>query len=128
MKLIASTNGLTNHLLKIVSFIFGYFFWLILVQTQKINITMKAPLCFYNLKENLEIETNENINITIYGTRNDLYLLNNYDNCAIHINASNFEVGVNKINLKNEDIFLHHKIKLLDFNPSTVTIQIKEKK
>ena len=118
-----------NHTLKIISFIFGYFFWLILVQTQKINSIVEIPIGFYGLKENLEVIAPENIKITLSGKRIDLANITPYQMAAAHIDATQFNnPGDYKVALTENEIFLNNKIKLVDFSPESVSIKINEKK
>jgi hypothetical protein len=129
MKLTIKKVGLNNHTLKIFSLIFGYLFWIILVQNQKINTTTDVPLCFYGLNENLEIIAPENIQIKILAKRIDLANIDHSQIAAIHVDANKYNiVGEYKIKLNDTDIFLHNKIKLIDYFPSEISIKVKEKK
>lgn len=130
MKVNSKQIGLNNNLIiKILSLILGYFFWLILVQNQKINISLHVPLCFYGIKENLEIcDAPENIQVKLTGKRLDFANIN-YDKIAMHVDLSSHnQIGEYKIKLLENDIFLHNKIKLINYFPSEVLIQVKEKK
>lgn len=129
MKLSLKTFGLNNTALKIISLILGYLFWLVLIQNQKINTTIEVPLYFYGLKNNFEVVGPENIKIKMNSKRSDLTHSDKSELAAIHIDASKFETpGKFPVHLNENDIFLHNKIKLLDYNPSIFNIEIKEKK
>ncbi len=129
MKLILKQHPhLINHSLKVVSLIFGYLFWAILAQNQNAQININIPIYFYGLKNNLEIESQENLKVKIEGRRSDLCKLD-LKQLAAHFDISHIDnVGEYKIDVQKADLFLHKKFKLIEYSPQIITIQIKEKK
>lgn len=125
MKLILKKIHLTNQSLKIVSFTLGYLFWIILAQTQNIQISVDIPLYFYNLKQDSQVDAVETINIQISGKRSDMQKLY-FEQLAAHIDLNNCIAGENNIEINSSDIFLHNKFKLISYFPHTLKIQIKE--
>jgi hypothetical protein len=126
MKLSLRVPRLANQSLKIISLILGYFFWLTIAQTQNIDIKMDIPLCFYNTPANLDIAAPELIKINLFGKRLDLYNLD-FTQLAAHIDAKNITKGDNEVKLSENEIFLHNKIKLVNYIPSTIIVQAKDK-
>lgn len=118
-----------NHSLKVISLIFGYLFWLILVQTQKINSVIEIPVGFYGLKENLQVTAPENLRVTFSGKRIDLSKVPFYPMASAHIDVSNInEPGEYKMQINETDIFLNNKIRLVNYSPETITVKISQKK
>jgi len=126
MKLILTLKRITtnNQLLKIASLVFGYSFWIMLAQIQKIDLNLKVPVSFYGLQNNLKVSSAENIEVNLSGRRMDFYNLD-ISKLAIHINLAHLSsTGSYNINILPENIFLHNKIKLLDYLPSKILIQV----
>lgn len=119
---------LNRPILKVSSLIFGYLFWLIIAQNQSVSTTKEIPLYFYGLNKSLKIENApEAIKTTISGKRLDLSNFNVHENSA-HVDASEIsEIGSLSVEVKRENIFLHNNYKLINYWPSSLTIQIDQK-
>jgi len=125
-KLVLKNIQTNNHLLKLLSVIFGYAFWVMLAQLQIIELKLKIPLSFYGLQNNLKINTQENVNVQLAGKRMNFYDLD-ISKLAAHINLENIKnEGKYNINLLPENIFLHNKIKLLNYDPTNIWIEIQK--
>ena len=128
MKLILKQHPqLINHSLKVISLIFGYFFWLILANTQPTQISFDIPIYFYGLKDNFEIDSPEKLKITLSGKRLNLCNIDTYQ-IAAHFDISNYTAsGEYKINVSTADFFLHKDLKVINYFPRNFVIKIKEK-
>lgn len=127
LKSILQSTITNNQLLKISSIIFGYAFWIMLAQVQTIELNIKLPISFYNLPANLKINSPENIQVNLSGKRSDFYNLD-ITKLAVHINLEHISKDGNyNINVTPENIFLHNKIKLLNYVPANFMIEICNK-
>lgn len=119
---------LNRPILKVSSLIFGYLFWLIIAQNQSVSTTKEIPIYFYGLNKSLKIKNApEAIKTTISGKRLDLSNFNVHENSA-HVDASEIaETGSISVEVKRENIFLHNNYKLINYWPSSLTIQIDQK-
>ncbi len=120
---------LSKPILSLSSIILGYSFWLILAQTQTIILDKKISLSFYGLESSLTIAnySQQEIYIKISGKRIELSQLTSNQIIA-HIDVSNLkEPGNFEVEILKENIFLQDNIKLLEYSPSNLTIQINKK-
>lgn len=119
---------LNRPILKVSSLIFGYLFWLIIAQNQHISISKEIPLFYYGLSKNLKADNApEHISAIISGKRIDLTNFNSSENSS-HVDISNIEAtGSYNIDVQKENIFLHNQFKLIDYWPSSLSIQIDQR-
>ena len=119
---------LNRPILKVSSLIFGYLFWLMIAQNQHISINHQVPLYFFGLNKDLKTTAApEQINAIISGKRMDLANFNLDENSA-HIDVSNLDTaGSYNVKVPKENIFLHNHFKLLNYWPSSLSIQIDQK-
>lgn len=114
-------NGLA---LKCLALIFGYALWHSVSTYQKIQITQKIPVCFYNTQPAQIIHAPETINVTLYGTRKDLFKIT-FD-AALHYNAQMLPTGTNTLPITKEQIFLPESVRLVHYTPTEITVVIQE--
>ena len=121
--------GLSKPILKIFSLIFGYFFWLIIAQNQNVQIKKPINLYFFGLNKNLGIVAPiKKVNTIISGKRINLGNFKKIENSA-HIDLSDYNnSGTYTIALEKENIFLHNEYKLINYWPSSLSIQLDQKK
>ena len=115
-----------NAPLKAVAFILGYSFWYILGHGHTINIWLKVPLSFYEIPEHFTLHAPDAVAINLAGKRSDLYNLDK-NRLAVHINAHKLSPGYNNLSITAETLFLPDTIKLVDYKPSNILIEVKEK-
>ena len=122
------TKILSKPILKASSIIFGYLFWLILAQSQSVKINIDLPLFFYGIDKNLKLNPETDIvKGLISGKRIDIYNHQLADKSA-HIDLSSFnQPGTYSVALVKENIFLHNKLKLINYWPSNLSVQLEEK-
>ncbi|KKP35801.1 MAG: hypothetical protein UR26_C0002G0101 [candidate division TM6 bacterium GW2011_GWF2_32_72] len=117
---------LNNSTLKIASLFIGYSFWFIFSQNHKTNVSQTIPVCFYNIDEQTEIESPENLQITLNSNRQNFYSLDTKA-LALHIDAKDLKEGPNLVHVGGENLFLPEQIKLVQCSPSNLMIYIKHK-
>lgn len=116
----------SNAPLKAVALILGYSFWYLLGHGHTINIWLKMPLSFYQIPEHLTLHAPDKVDINLSGKRSDLYNLDK-NKLAVHINAQKLFLGDNNLSITAETLFLPDTIKLIDYKPSNILIEVKEK-
>lgn len=125
--MIKSKSILLHHnFIRIISCIIGYSIWAFMAQNQQIKATQTIPIYFYNLQQDFIINAAEKIEVTVSGTRTNMYHFDNANN-AIHLDASQFRQGSNEIALSQENLFLPDNINLINLKPSYITINITKK-
>jgi len=116
----------SNVPLKAIALILGYSFWHILGHGHTINIWLEMPLSFYEIPKNLTLHAPNTVAINLAGKRSDLYNLDK-NKLAVHINAHKLFPGYNNLSITAETLFLPDTIKLIDYKPSNVLVEVKEK-
>ena len=116
----------TNLMLKFLSLLFGFSFWLIWGAGQATTMSVELPICFYNNSEQYQISAPEKLQVTLVGKRNDLLHINPTQ-LAIHIDAQSLAVGEQLIVPTAEQLFLPPTIKLLHWQANNPIITVREK-
>lgn len=113
---------LNNAQIKIFSLILGYCFWHAIGQNQPTKIWLSAPVCFYNLNENVDISCKDSIKVQLYAKRADLASIEQ-ENFAFHIDATEIEGGPQILNLKEKQLLLPDSIKMVRCSPTNIAIK-----
>ncbi len=116
---------LSRPFIKINACLLGYGLWVLLSQHQIITTTIQAPVCFYKISDDTTIIAPDTINLTIRASKKVLQRFDAY-NSAIHLDASNLELGNNYILLEKENLFLPDEINLVNLIPSSLQIQLQK--
>ena len=124
MSLSIKTTYLNSLALKCLALIFGYGLWHCVSTHQKIQITQKVPVCFYNTVADQIIIAPESISIAIYGARKDLFKTT-FDS-AIHYDAQTLHEGSQTTLITKEQIFLPESVRLVHYKPTAITIVVRE--
>lgn len=118
--LINLKNILTsNPVLKVVSFLLGFFLWYVMSAQRNISLQIMVPLCIQNSSDHVLINSPEEIRIYIAGNRTDVYNLDR-QNLAFHLDAHELHEGTNLIAVTAERLFLPPSIKLINYSPLVV--------
>lgn len=115
----------SNAPLKIISLILGYSFWYIIGHGSIINIWLTIPLSFYEIPDNITLRAPEMVSINITGKRSDLYSLDK-EKLAVHINAHGLSLGYNNVSITTETLLLPDNIKLIDYRPSNILVEVRK--
>lgn len=116
---------LNNKTIKILSLILGYSLWCLIGNLYVQTTTQKVPICFYNIPENVTIETKpEIVSVQLSGKRSDL---SHCSDLAIHINASSLMAGEHKIAPSEELLFLPKTINLVHYQPLVINLTVTKK-
>jgi len=116
---------LSNAQIKIISLILGYSFWYIFSQSHACNIWVDAPISFYNIPKNLQIEAPEKIKMQLSAKRADLYTIDK-KTVAFHIDMQNAKRGDTIIQPLEEQLLLPQSIKMVRCYPANIAISITE--
>lgn len=111
-----------RHSTKLISLVFGYCLWFWIAQYQTISQSYTAAIYSYDT-ENKKITTPESVFVKLQGSRHDMYHFNQ-QNLAVHIDSSSYKPGTHEILLNKENLFLPETIKLIDLNPSYISIHV----
>jgi len=110
------------HITKICSIILAYSIWFCVAQHQVISQSYKASIYFYDTA-NKEIQAPDTIQITLQGSRKELYNFKEH-HATIHLDGSKLTEGKQEIILTRENLFLPETLKLVDLLPSHISIQV----
>jgi hypothetical protein len=110
--------------IKIISLVFGYLFWYILSQSHTTKIWLEVPICFYDLPQNMQIDSREKIKIELSAKRCDLYTID-MENLAFHINTQKLTPGKHIVKLSEEQLLLPEAIKMVGSWPSSIPVLVK---
>ena len=124
MSLSVKTTYLNSIALKCLALIFGYGLWHCVSAHQKIQITQKVPVCFYNTLSHQAITAPESISISLYGARKDLFKIT-FDS-AVHYDAQTLHAGTQTVPINKEQIFLPESVRLVHYKPTEITIVVRE--
>lgn len=118
---------LRNAPLKAICLILGYSFWHIASLNQTISVQMSVPLCFTENMHAYSINAPEKIDVTLTGTRSDLYCLEK-EFLAAHMSINKLLPGKHGIIIDKKDLFLPEAITLSAYKPSNIIITITDNK
>lgn len=116
-------HPLNNLSLKIIALVFGYTVWTTMSASQKITMTIKAPLSFFH-DENKTIDAPDHVSVTLCGKRSEFYTLTR--ELAFHIDAELLLQGINTLFLDQSLLYLPKSVKLLSCSPQKITISVKK--
>lgn len=116
---------LSRPFIKINACLIGYSLWILLSEHQIITRKIQVPVCFYKVALDTTLIAPDTIDIVIKGFKKNLKNFDVY-NSAIHVDASQFELGNNHIILEKENLFLPDEIKLVNLLPSSLQIQLQK--
>jgi hypothetical protein len=111
--------------LKAISLILGYVCWSIISYHHSINLKTTVPLSFYNIPDHLAIKSSDTITITLTGPRSQLQAID-LTHLAVHINAEYIRPGSLPISITTDTLFLPKNIKLVDYKPAPLTIEVTQ--
>ncbi len=127
MKINRLHQPLFKHILtKLIALIFGYSFWIMLVQTQSIVLPIDIPLCFYGVDTSLTFEAPETIKCLAQASRREFCVPKTVG--AAHIDASFIkEAGTYQITVMPEQLFLRNEMNLVNYKPQIITVNVTRK-
>ncbi len=115
-----------NHVLKVLSLIFGYGIWTLVTSNQQTTLVLKGvPLYFYNTGDTLIKSAPETIAIEIMAKRKVLQALDK-QSIAVTLNAQDLSDGKQVVVLENEHLLLPSTVILTNTIPSNITIDIEK--
>lgn len=110
-----------NHknLLLLISIMSGYSFWSIIHNSQIGSLQINAPVFFYNISDNIKIESPTNIILKIYGPRKSIKNLNT-SSLSIFLDAQKLKIGENIIELNKQHLLLPIDIEIALIKPPII--------
>lgn len=106
--------------LKISSLILGYILWTLLSHKVSIFMNYRAPLYFYNT-HNISINAPEDIGITLYGPKPDIFKLIKENN-GVYIDAQQLPQGSYPLNVSAQSLSLPYTVKILSHEFSKIDV------
>ena len=76
--------------------------------------------------EELEINAPEKVSINLTGKRSDFYNID-FKELAVHLDTKNMKMGKNNIKVTSSNLFLPNQIKLLNYIPSNLVVEVRHK-
>lgn len=117
------SHPLNNLSLKILAVVFGYTLWKSMSDIHKVQISMRAPISFYN-EQGVTLDAPESVGVTLFAHRDTIYQLTR--EIAVHIDAQTLTTGTNKVALNEKILLLPDSVKLVDCEPDSVTISVEK--
>ena len=116
---------LTNHISFIaISCILGFSIWYILGIDKPAQLNIQVPICFYGQQEQHIIKSPQYVDLRLSAPRRLLYALDS-KNLAVHLDANKLHVGKNSVTLTQAELLLPKCIKLLDYKPINIVVDIE---
>ena len=104
----------------------GYAFWCMLSQSHTTQLHVTVPLTFYNVPKTLSLQAPEEIPVTLVGKRIDLWHIDR-KTLAIHVDLAGKKAGSHPLQLAATHLFLPETIKLVDYTPCNLSVQLQAK-
>ena len=124
---IALKNSLTHTIvLKVISLLLGYGLWTIIANGHTATRSFTVPLCFYGEHAALVTAPSE-LTVTLQAKRTDLRNIQT-STLGIHIDTHQLHPGKNHIALDNKSLFLPNAIKLVNYRPANIIVELPEHK
>lgn len=115
----------TNLLVKFISLVFAFCFWLIWSSGQQVSVTLKVPVCFFGDDHTREITAPESLQVTLFGKRKDLLKLD-AKNLAIHVDAQTLVEGEQLFKPTAEQLLLPMGVQVAQWSPGNVVIEVSD--
>ncbi len=116
-------NALRSAPRKLISLVIGYHVWFIVGAWLPTFRTLEIPLCFYTTPENVQITAPETVQVTLQGSRTDLYHLDT-KSLAVHIDTRALTPGSHAITPSHEYLLLPRTMHVTSWSPSNLVINI----
>lgn len=110
----------THTFLKIISCIMGFFMWYCVSSSRTIIRTIKLPVYFDNIKNDIKIQAPESIQLTLSGTRS--LIRASYNTGALHFDSSELPPGKKLLHATYKNFLLPSTVKVLNCMPIEVSI------
>lgn len=117
------SHPLNNLSLKILALVFGYTLWKSMSEAHKVEVSMRAPISFYN-EHGLVIDCPESVAVTLFAKRHAISQLTR--DIALHIDANTLEEGENSIAINEKNLLLPDTVKLLNCTPQRLLVSTKK--
>lgn len=125
MLTIVKNSILNNKTIKIISLIIGYSLWSYLGQIYQVSQWITAPICYYNVPEDINIKTEtEKITVHLTGKREDI---RHCSDIGLHIDASKLCAGQHFIMPDEQMLFLPSTVKLIHYKPLKISFTVSKK-
>lgn len=106
---------INNKTLKLVSLFLGMGTWGLLSNSHTTSRWIEVPICFYNVPDTMKVSAKqEKMLIEIRGKLADI---KQCQDIQLHINASSFKPGQQRIQPCQEQLFLPKSVKLVHNKP-----------
>ena len=115
----------TNILIKIIAILYAYFLWLMVSQTLYTTMQIQMPILLSDTPNNIKIKNKKEITVILGGKRKDLLSFLSQKPC-ISINIIPNDYDKDSYSITEQEIFLPEEIKLIDYNPSKIPIEITQ--
>ena len=116
---------LTNRInLMIISCIIGYGVWYTISIDKPAQLRVSIPICFYGQDEQQTIKAPSHVEVHLCAPRQLLYALDSTV-LAVHLNAHKLHTGKNSITLTHAELLLPKCIKLLDYKPLNIVVDVE---
>lgn len=109
-----------RHSTKLFSLLLGYGLWFFVAQYQTVMQSFPVQVYLYDAHHQ-QVTTPSSVQVTVLGSRKDMYHFDK-KNAAIHVDSSSYDFGSHEIVLQRENLFLPDTIKLIDLEPSCISI------
>jgi hypothetical protein len=126
MKIVLKKSLTSSIILKTISLLLGYTIWGIIAQGHTTTHSFTVPLCFYGEQATHVIAPAE-LTVTLQAKRSDLRSLH-APTLGVHISTEHLRPGKNHIVLDNKSLFLPDAIKLVNYTPANIIVELPEHK
>lgn len=116
---------LTNRIsLIIISAIIGSSIWYTISIDKPAQLSLSLPICFYGQSDQQTIKAPLQVYVRLSAPRRLLCALDS-NTLAIHLDAHKLHAGKNSITLTHAELLLPKCIKLLDYRPLNIIIDVE---
>ena len=117
-----------NIWLKAASVVLAVVLWGVVISRGHSSISMAVPLEFENIPQGLLVVETATMSSTVVGLEGHERLIKNLtsENVQISLDLEGLPVGNSQINIGKDNIKLPVFIRLINMNPSTITVTLEE--
>ena len=121
----AQRPTLRNIPLKAVSLVIGCAIWYIVSSSFGVTVQINVPISFYNTPNSLHIDAPETVSVELLGKRSFFRRVGT-KNIALHIDASSFVEGKNRITISRDTLLLPDGVSIASWSPMDLFADVKK--
>ncbi len=118
---------ISSLIARAVAICCGYTLWYLFSQSALIEQTLTLPITWYDLPEDKQIISPDQVEIRIAATRQQTARIRSWLSCA-YVSGQDLHDGQQELLITQDNFFVPHDLKLIHCSPSILSVTVQDKK